>query len=57
RYSILPALAVDGIIALDIFEDSVNKDRFLSFLHAQVAPRLNPYLSQRTEWCCPIYLI
>jgi transposase len=27
RYSILPTLTVDGIVALDIFEGSVNKDK------------------------------
>src|SRR5271170_2577729 len=36
RYSILPALSLDGIIALDIFAGSVNRDRFLSFLREQV---------------------
>src|SRR6202040_863239 len=33
RYSVLPALTADGFIALDIFEGSVNKDRFLQFLN------------------------
>jgi hypothetical protein len=32
RYSILPALTSDGIVALDIFEGSVNKERFIRFL-------------------------
>jgi transposase len=32
KYSILPALSVDGIVALDIFEGSVNRERFLTFL-------------------------
>jgi len=36
RHSILLALSSDGIIALDIFEGSVNKERFLQFLHKQV---------------------
>ena len=36
RYSILPALSTDVIIALDIFEGSVNKERFLQFLQEQV---------------------
>jgi hypothetical protein len=36
RHSILPALTLDGIISLDIFEGSVNKERFLSFLREQV---------------------
>jgi transposase len=32
KYSILPALSVDGIVALDIFEGSVNRESFLTFL-------------------------
>lgn len=36
RYSILPALSVDGIIAMDIFPGSVDRERFLQFLHEQV---------------------
>jgi len=36
RYSILPALTTEGIIALDIFEGSVTKERFLAFIHDQV---------------------
>ena len=36
RYSILPALTMDGIIALEIFEGSVTKEKFLSFLRREV---------------------
>jgi hypothetical protein len=36
RYSILPALTVDGIMAIDIFPGSVDRERFLQFLHEQV---------------------
>ena len=36
RYSVLPALTADGFIALDIFEGSVNKDRFLRFLNEEL---------------------
>ena len=59
RHSILPALSSDGIIALNIFEGSVNKERFLQFLREEVvslfsslhqcgsnkmqAPQLNPF--------------
>ena len=31
-YSILPALTTEGVIALDIFEGSVTKEQFLSFM-------------------------
>ncbi|KAJ6603914.1 hypothetical protein B0H10DRAFT_1765464, partial [Mycena sp. CBHHK59/15] len=39
---VLLALTTEGIIALDIFEGSVTKDPFLTFLRTQ-APILNPY--------------
>lgn len=32
RFSVLPALTVDGIIALDIFDGSVTKDHFIQFV-------------------------
>ncbi|KIK76653.1 hypothetical protein PAXRUDRAFT_103740, partial [Paxillus rubicundulus Ve08.2h10] len=47
-YSVLPALCMDGIIALDIFEGSVNKERFLTFVHQQLAPKLTPYPGPRS---------
>ena len=36
KYSILPALDCNGVIALDIFEGAVNKERFIYFLRDQV---------------------
>jgi transposase len=36
HYSVLPALTMDGIVALDIFEGSVTQDQFLTFLHEQI---------------------
>jgi hypothetical protein len=36
KYSILPALDLDGIIALDIFEGSGNMEKFTSFIRDQV---------------------
>ena len=36
QYSILPALTCEGMIALDIFGGSVNKECFLTFLNEQV---------------------
>ena len=44
RHSILPALATDGIIALDIFEGSVNKEKFMIFLRDQVVCELRIHL-------------
>ena len=46
RFSVLPALTCDGIIAMDIFEGAVNKERFVQFLEQQlVCPNL--LLSQK----------
>ena len=36
RYSILPALSASGVVALDIFEGSVTRERFVDFLETQV---------------------
>ena len=36
RYTILPALSLDGIIALDIMEGSCSKERFHNFILAKV---------------------
>jgi hypothetical protein len=36
RYSVLPVLTIDGIIGLEIFEGSVTKEKFLSFLRTHV---------------------
>lgn len=36
RFSVLPALTCDGIIAMDIFEGSVTKERFLGFIEKQI---------------------
>jgi hypothetical protein len=33
---VLPALSIDGIIALDIFEGTMNKEKFIEFLREQV---------------------
>ncbi|KIK42780.1 hypothetical protein CY34DRAFT_62694, partial [Suillus luteus UH-Slu-Lm8-n1] len=47
-YSILPAFSSDGFIALDIFEGSVNKERFIQFLNTELAPKLTPYPGVRS---------
>ena len=36
RYTILPALILDGFIAADIMEGSCNKERFQTFILSQV---------------------
>jgi transposase len=40
RYSVLPALTMDGIIALEIFEGSITKEKFLSFLRTHLVSTL-----------------
>jgi transposase len=44
RYSVLPALTSEGYIALDIFEGSVNKERFIRFLEEQLVCDQNAML-------------
>ena len=44
RYSVLPALTSEGYIALDIFEGSVNKERFIRFLEEQLVCAQNTIL-------------
>nr|GAT45074.1 Tc1-mariner class transposase [Mycena chlorophos] len=48
RYSILPALSLDGIIAYDIIEGSVTAERFEEFLREFVMPLTNPYPGPRS---------
>jgi hypothetical protein len=47
KYSILPALGLDGILALDIFEGSVNRERFIAFLRDHLVR-----LFHDTKVCC-----
>ena len=43
RYTILPALTLDGFIAADIIEGSCNKERFQTFILTQVVCYLYIY--------------
>ncbi|KIO03989.1 hypothetical protein M404DRAFT_144226 [Pisolithus tinctorius Marx 270] len=43
RYSILPAITLDGIITYDIIEGTVDGEQFLRFLKEHVMPFTNPY--------------
>lgn len=45
RYSMLPALTIDGIVALDIFEGAVNREIFVRFLPEQI-------VGYREKECC-----
>ncbi|KAH7917635.1 hypothetical protein BV22DRAFT_984655, partial [Leucogyrophana mollusca] len=42
RYSILPALSLRGIIAVDVFEKSITIKTFNKFIEA-VLDRMNPF--------------
>ncbi|KAJ6542874.1 hypothetical protein B0H19DRAFT_875396, partial [Mycena capillaripes] len=44
---ILPVLTLDGIIAHDVIEGSVNTEHFLSFLEEHI-PLTNPYPGPRS---------
>ncbi|QRV80718.1 DDE superfamily endonuclease [Ceratobasidium sp. AG-Ba] len=43
RYTLLPALTTDGIVALEMFEGTVDRERFWNFIREQIAPILNPF--------------
>ncbi|GET01199.1 homeodomain-like protein [Rhizophagus clarus] len=43
KYTILPALSLDGILAVDIMVGSYNKERFCAFILSQVLPLMNLY--------------
>lgn len=45
KYSILPALSLQGMIALDIFEGSVNRARFTHFLREHLVCTFNSSIS------------
>jgi len=36
RYTILPALTIEGFVAIDIFEGSCDKKKFVDFVLGQV---------------------
>uniref|UniRef100_A0A0W0FAC0 Tc1-like transposase DDE domain-containing protein n=1 Tax=Moniliophthora roreri TaxID=221103 RepID=A0A0W0FAC0_MONRR len=43
RYSILPALTLDGYIALHVVEGSVDSEEFFDFIISDVIPHMNPF--------------
>ncbi|CAB4405886.1 unnamed protein product [Rhizophagus irregularis] len=42
-YTILPALSLEGFIAVDIIEGSCDKEKFQTFVLTQLLPQINPY--------------
>jgi transposase len=43
RWSILPAITVDGYIAYEIYQDSFTKERFNRFIRQDLLPIMQPY--------------
>ncbi|RIA86498.1 hypothetical protein C1645_829195 [Glomus cerebriforme] len=43
RYTILPALTLDGFIAAEVIERSCTKELFQAFIINQVIPQMNPF--------------
>lgn len=44
RYTILPALTLDGFVAVDIFEGSCDRKRFVDFILDQVVSNLRVFI-------------
>ncbi|GET01620.1 hypothetical protein GLOIN_2v1434041 [Rhizophagus clarus] len=42
-YTILPAHTLEGFVAVDIFEGSCDKKKFVKFVLDKVVPIMNPY--------------
>lgn len=49
RYTILPALTLDGFIACDIMKGSCSKERFCTFVLSQVVSKINGYICIRVR--------
>src|SRR5438046_196129 len=49
RYTILPALTLDGFIACDIMKGSCSKERFCTFVLSQVVSKIDDYICIRVR--------
>jgi transposase len=52
RWSILPALSVEGYLAVDVFQGSFTGERFKSFVSCHVLPRMNPWPLPQSVMIC-----
>ena len=52
RWSILPALSVEGYLAVDVFQVSFTGERFKSFVSCHVLPRMNPWPLPQSVMIC-----
>jgi len=48
RWSVLPAITVDGYIACSIYQDSFTKQRFNTFIRQDLLPLMNVYPARRS---------
>ena len=48
RWSILPAIALEGYIAYDIYHGGYNSARFNHFIRTKLLPRMNPFPGPRS---------
>jgi transposase len=48
RWSILPAIALEGYIAYNIYHGGYNSERFNHFIRTKLLPRMNPYPGPRS---------
>ncbi|KAE9399373.1 hypothetical protein BT96DRAFT_820629 [Gymnopus androsaceus JB14] len=48
RFSVLPALTHEGVVALEIFRGTVNRELFINFLKEHLVPILTPYPGPRS---------
>lgn len=51
RFSLVPALSLDGILHLEVIEGSFTADRFNTFVH-NVLDRMNPWPQQNSVLVC-----
>ena len=48
RWSILPAITVDGYLAYEIYQDSFTKERFNTFIRQDLLPLMTPWPGPRS---------
>jgi transposase len=48
RWSILPAMTIDGYLAFEIYQGGFNQERFNAFLREKVLPQCTPYPGPRS---------
>ena len=54
RWSILPAITLDGYLAWEIYQDSFTAERFNAFIEIHVLPLMRPYSEDAS--CCVLVM-